>query len=274
MNVLEKNLFILKVKQSGHAPAGGHGLEKFGSGLIGVDTRRREQTHQAVGFEQIHGTLHEQRVQVDVATAEQGVVAGGPNHPAQAFGLFLGRVELVCNQRPLLSYPLNGHLSRRGGRRERNVRVASRKPFHFLKFDAVPGRVADHRVKAARRADVLPMTPHPRKGRLPVQKAFTFGNGSRSIPQFSKLQPRGIAGIGWNVGHVIRPFGQKLVGVLGMPERRDQWILKFSTFFRLLSRDQPPKATEKVQEPTEFRGRLLYSLKQRRRLPYLGNVGV
>ena len=59
MNILEENLLILKVKQSGQAPAGGHGLEKFGGGLVGVDTRRREQADQAVGLEQIHGALHE-----------------------------------------------------------------------------------------------------------------------------------------------------------------------------------------------------------------------
>ena len=47
----------------------------------------------------------------------------------------------------------------------------------------VPRRVADDRVEAALRADILPLTPDPRKGHLPVQEALPVGDGFGPAPQ-------------------------------------------------------------------------------------------
>ena len=83
---------ILEVEQAGDAPAGGDGLEELGGGLVGVDAGRREQAHEAVGLDQAQGALDEQGVEVDVAAAQQGVVAGRADHAAEALGAFLGGV--------------------------------------------------------------------------------------------------------------------------------------------------------------------------------------
>ena len=49
-------------------------LKKAGRGFVGVDTRWREQADKAIRLNQIHCTLDEQRVQVDVTCAQQGIV--------------------------------------------------------------------------------------------------------------------------------------------------------------------------------------------------------
>ena len=58
-------------------------LKKSGRRQVGVDAGGREQTHEAIGLDQSHRPLDEQRVQVDIAAAQQRVVAGRANQPAQ-----------------------------------------------------------------------------------------------------------------------------------------------------------------------------------------------
>ena len=47
----------------------------------------------------------------------------------------------------------------------------------------VPGGVADHGVEPAARVGVLPLFPHPGKGRFPVQKGLAVGDGSGVVPE-------------------------------------------------------------------------------------------
>ena len=61
---------VLEVEQAGDASAGGDGLEEVGGGLVGVDAGGREQSDEAIRLDQAHRPLDEQRVEVDVATAE------------------------------------------------------------------------------------------------------------------------------------------------------------------------------------------------------------
>ena len=174
---------ILKVVQPGHAPAGGNGLEEFCRGQIGVDAGRGEQADQTLGLDQAHGALHEERVEVYVAAAQQWIVAGSPHQPAQTVGAPFGVIEVRRKRIALGTQFLNGGSARRrrGGAGE--FRRAGGKPLHFLQLDAVPGRVADHGVESAARVGVLPLFPHPGKGRLPVQKGFAVGDGSGVVPE-------------------------------------------------------------------------------------------
>ena len=63
---------VLEVEQAADAAAGGYGFEEAGGGLVGVDAGGREQADDAVRFDQTHGTLDEEGVEVDVAAASSG----------------------------------------------------------------------------------------------------------------------------------------------------------------------------------------------------------
>ena len=67
---------ILKVEQAADPPAGGDRLEERSRGLISVDTRGRKQTYYAFWPSQIHGTLDEERVEVDSASAQNRICTG------------------------------------------------------------------------------------------------------------------------------------------------------------------------------------------------------
>ena len=179
---------ILKIVQPGNAPAGGNRLEELGGGQIGVDAGWGEQADQALGLDQAHGALHEERIEVYVAAAQQGIVAGSPHQSAQTVGAPFGVIE-ISGQRIALGVrnSLNGGPARRrrGGAGE--FRRAGGEPLHLLQLDAVPGRVADHGVESAARVGVLPLFPHPGKGRLPVQKGLAVGDGSGVAPEICEF---------------------------------------------------------------------------------------
>ena len=67
---------VFKVEQAADPPAGGDRLEERGRGLVSADTRGRKQTYYAVRLDQIHGTLDEERVEVDSASAQHRICAG------------------------------------------------------------------------------------------------------------------------------------------------------------------------------------------------------
>ena len=67
---------VLKVEQAADAAAGGYGFEERGRGLVSVDTRGRKQTYYAFRLDQIHGTLDEERVEVDPASAQHRICTG------------------------------------------------------------------------------------------------------------------------------------------------------------------------------------------------------
>lgn len=77
---------VLEVEETSDAAAGGDGFEEAGGGLVGVDAGGGEETDDAVGFGQAHGAFDEEGVEVDVAAAEQWVVAGGADELAEAVG--------------------------------------------------------------------------------------------------------------------------------------------------------------------------------------------
>ena len=84
---------VLEVEQAADAAAGGYGFEEAGGGLVGVDAGGGEQADDAVRFDQAHGTFDEERVEVDVAAAQQRIVAAGAYQLAEAVGAQLGGVE-------------------------------------------------------------------------------------------------------------------------------------------------------------------------------------
>ena len=98
---------ILEVEQPGHAAAGGDGLEEVRSRLVGVDAGGREQPDESVRLDQPHGALDEQRIEVDVAAAQQGIVPGRANQLAQLIRSLLRGVEFVRQRRSLVTQLLN-----------------------------------------------------------------------------------------------------------------------------------------------------------------------
>ena len=75
MDVRKEDLAVFEIEEATDAAAGGDGFEEAGGGLVGVDAGGSEQADDAVGFGQAHGALDEEGVEVDVAAAEQWVVA-------------------------------------------------------------------------------------------------------------------------------------------------------------------------------------------------------
>ena len=86
---------VLEVVDAGDAAGGGDGLEEAGGGAVGVDAGGGEEADEAVGLDEPEGAFDEEGVEVDVATAEQGVVAGGANDLAETVGAGLGPVKGV-----------------------------------------------------------------------------------------------------------------------------------------------------------------------------------
>ena len=105
---------VLEVVDAGDAAGGGDGLEEAGGGLVGVDAGGGEQADEAAGFDEAQGAFDEEGIEVDVAAAEQGVVAGGADDLTQAVGAGLGLVEGL-GQWVVLARAGGGCL--RGGRR-------------------------------------------------------------------------------------------------------------------------------------------------------------
>ena len=58
VDVLEEDLSVLEVEQSGDASLGRDGLEEGGGGLVGVDAGRREQTDESIRIDEALCTLN------------------------------------------------------------------------------------------------------------------------------------------------------------------------------------------------------------------------
>ena len=67
---------VLKIEQAADPPACGDRPEERGRGLVSADTRGGKQSHDAVRLNQIHGTLDEERVEVDSASAQHRICTG------------------------------------------------------------------------------------------------------------------------------------------------------------------------------------------------------
>ena len=158
---------ILEIVESRYAPTGGDTLEELRRGLVGVDAGRGEQADQAIGFHQAQGAFHEERVEIDVAAAQQGKVAGGAHQAAQAIGAGLGGVELRRKGIALGAQFLDGAAARRRGGRAGEVRRAGGEPLDLLQLDAVPRRIADDGVEATLWFGSPATCPRRRERRLP-----------------------------------------------------------------------------------------------------------
>ena len=155
---------------TGDAAGGGYGLEEAGGGLVGVDAGGGEQTHQAAGFDQAQGAFDEEGVEVDVAAAQQGIVAGGADDLAQAVGAGLGLVEGLGQRVALLAQAFDALATSGGGGGAGELGIAGGEPFDFLELDAVPGWIADDGVEAAFGDLVLPVAPDAGEGGLPMKE--------------------------------------------------------------------------------------------------------
>ena len=249
---------VLEVEEAGEAPVRGEGLEEAGGGLVGVDAGGGEQPHQAAGLGQAHGPLHEERIEVDVAAAQQGVVAAAAHQLGERLRLLLGRVELGRQRVARLPQPLDAGPPG-GGRRSVGERGRTRRePLHLLQLDPVPGRIADHGVEAAPRLVVLPPLPDPREGRFPVQEAFPAGDGVGAAPQLLEGRPEGplLDGVPFIDGSGT-PCKQPVGSVLLEGECPHQGLFELGAAALVHRRAQPAGAAKGVEHAAEVRRGLL-----------------
>ena len=161
---------VLEVVDAGDAAGGGDGLEKAGGGSVGVDAGGGEQADEAAGFDEAQGAFDEEGVEVDVAAAEQGVVAGGADDLAELVGAGFGCVEGRGQRVALVAQTFDALATSGGGGGAGKFGVAGGEPFDFLELDAVPGWIADDGVEAALGGLVLPVAPDSGEGGFPMKE--------------------------------------------------------------------------------------------------------
>ena len=192
VNVWEENLAVLEIEEAADAAAGGYGFEEAGGGLVGVDAGRGEQADDAVRFGQTHGALDEEGVEIDVAAAEQRIVAAGANQLAETVGAQLGGVEFGGERVAFSAQLLDAAAAGGRGGREGQLRRTGGEPFDLLQLDLFPGRVADNGVEAAGGPVVLPALPDAGEGGLPVQKGLAVGDLFGGAPDLGEGGPGGV----------------------------------------------------------------------------------
>ena len=139
VDVFEEDLPVLEVVDAGDAAGGGDGLEEAGGGAVGVDAGGDEEADEAVGFDEAEGAFDEQRIEVDVAATQQGVVTGGADDLAEAVGAGLGCVKGLGQWIALLAQAPDALAAGGGGGGAGQFGIAGGEPFDFLELDAVPG---------------------------------------------------------------------------------------------------------------------------------------
>ena len=181
---------------------------------VGIDAGRCEQGHETVGLDEAHGALDEERVQVGATSAEKWIFSVEPGQrtngrgPFSQFHVFQGKFVTLIHS------PVNQSLSHGSGACQRHFAIADGKPFYFLLFDPVPGRVADHGVEAALRTDVLPPVPHSGEGDLPVEEPLAIRDGAGVGPHGGEVRRRASPAAGTNVIDGAVAEGEEPVGVL------------------------------------------------------------
>ena len=163
---------VLEVEEATDAAAGGYGFEEAGGGLVGVDAGGGEQADDAVRFDHTHGTFDEEGVEVDVAAAQQRIVAAGAYQLPEAVGAQLGGVEFGRQWVALIAQLLDAAAAGGGGGGKGEFWRTGCEPFDLLQLDAVPGRVADDGVEAAGGLVVLLAVPDAGGKRLPSAESF------------------------------------------------------------------------------------------------------
>ena len=177
---------------------------------------------------------------------------------------FLGGVELGCKRHSLISQFLYAGPPGGRSRSQGQLRGTGCEPFHLLQLDAIPGWVADDGIKASFRVDVLPMAPHPWKGRLPMQEVFPAGNGAGSVPQRLKPGQMGFSLTGRCDIDSFRAIGEKLVGLVWNPtDGFDQLgCLECHALFLFHSCRQPPETAKEIEQAAQFRSHLINTLEK------------
>ena len=223
----KEDLPVLKVVQRPQPPLGRHGAEEGRGGLVRSDAGRGQQADEAVRLHQAHGPLHEQGVQVEVAAAEQRIVAAAPRHAQGGVDALVGGLEGRAQGVAGVLQFLDHALAVGGALRQGDGRPSRREPLHLLHLHALPRRVAHQGVKAAaapavfRRLAVLPIRPQAGEGQLPVQEALLRGQLASLCQQVAEagrrrriLQGRVAGGDGEGVTKGARQPGAHRQGVV------------------------------------------------------------
>ena len=96
-----------------------------------------------------HRPLHEQGVEIHVATGQPGIVAAGPRDAKTGFRSFVRSFEVGGQRVAPLSKLSNHALPVRSALRASDLGAAGGEPLHLLQLHPIPGRIADHRIEAA-----------------------------------------------------------------------------------------------------------------------------
>ena len=173
-------LAVFKIVQRAQTPATGNAAEKRRRALVGGNAGRREQSNQPGRADQALRPLDKQAVEIDIAAAQQGIVTAFSQYPRIGFSAFHGGLVFLPERGAFLLQGGNARFTVGGARCSGNLQTALGKPFDFLEFDAVPGRIANHKVKAA--ATGIAGKHVGEKG-LPVKEVFAFGKRFRASEQ-------------------------------------------------------------------------------------------
>ena len=179
---------VLEVEEAADAAAGGYGFEEAGGGLIGVDAGRGEQADDAVRFDQTHGTFDEEGVEVDVAAAQQRIVAGTADEAGRGGrrAAWRRRIRTVASGSPWsrsCSLMPRRRAAAVGARA--SFRRAGGEPFDLLQLDRSQGGLPMTSVEAADWLVILPAVPDARESGFPVQNALAVGDLFGGAPQIS-----------------------------------------------------------------------------------------
>ena len=179
VHVREQAFAVLEVEHGAKPPGLAQGTEEGRRALVGGNAAGRDQGHQPVGRGQGLRAFDEQAVQIDVAAAQQRVVAAaqlaGADHARLRFSRGGGLRIGLPQRRVLLLQGGDQGLAVGGARLRGDGEVALGEPFNLLQLDAVPRRIAQHDVEAAAPAGA----EHGGKARPPVEKGFARGQLAR-----------------------------------------------------------------------------------------------
>ena len=271
VHVRKQALAVLEVEQRAQPPAGADAAKELGRALVGGDAAGGEQRHQPAGLHQRLRTLDEQAVEVDVAAAQQRVVAGLGQHAGVGLGA-LGGLRVFGRQRGVLVLQRGDQgLAVGGARLGGDGGVALGKPLDLLQLDAVPRRVAQHHVEAAAPLQV----EHVGKGGPPVEEALARGQPGAGLHQRGGVRGAGFAG-------VQRAGGQRFDQIAPRRQQRRQGaaggvvaqLLQFGGLVDRPAGQQPAQRAPEVEQAVQRRGTRLGLLRELLRLARLGDVDV
>ena len=161
--------FVEEIQIAGRGMALDELRKEFLRACFRRDARRDKKPDNPAWCNDALCSFHEQRVEISVRR-QTGV---GNHHPLRAMRLVVSARALAFSNSCASGSPVFCSFAimvlRSAARDARAISGPSRcEPFDLLQLDAVPRRIADHRIKTASQRFSLPCRPDAGKGDLPV----------------------------------------------------------------------------------------------------------